>query len=168
MNSKRPRLNIPFEPIDIFIELISVSMLLIMWIYAIYNYAELPDTIPTHFDGKGEIDDYGSKLTIWIVPGIATIMYVGLFILNKFPHFHNYMINITEENALKNYRFSTRILRTVNFLCVLLMVFITYKIIESAKGTDFTLGNWFLPVVVGVSIILPIVLLIYMKRLNKD
>ena len=88
--------------------------------------------------------------------------------MHKFPHLHNYMVNITEENALKNYRFGTRILRGVNFTCILLMAFITYKIIESAKGTYITLGSWFLPVVIGISIILPIILLIYMKKLNKD
>ena len=168
MNSKRPRIKVPFEPMDIFIELTSISILLFMWIYALYNYVDLPETIPTHFNSKGEVDDFGNKLTIWIVPGIATVMYVGLFFLNKFPHLHNYMVNITEENALKNYRFSTRILRGVNFICVFFMAFITFKIIESAKGSNFTLGSWFLPVVIGVSVILPIILLIYMKKLNKD
>lgn len=168
MNPKRPRLKVPFESVDIFVELLSVSIVLIMWIYAIYTYVDLPDTIPTHFNSKGEPDEFGSKATLWIVPGLATIMYIGIFVLNKYPHLHNYMVNINEDNAMKNYRFSTRILRGVNFLCVLLMAYITYKTIEVAKGTDFTLGNWFLPVVVGISIILPIGLLVYMKWLNKD
>ena len=168
MNLKRPRLKVPFESIDVFVELISISIVLFMWLYVIYNYADLPDTIPTHFNGKGEPDDFGTKLTVWIVPGLATLMYIGIFILNRYPHLHNYMVNITEDNAMKNYRFSTRILRGVNFLCVLLMTFITYRIIESAKGVNFTFGSWFLPVVIGVSIILPIGLLIYMKRMNKN
>jgi len=77
------------------------------------------------------------------------------------------MVNITEENALKNYRLSTRVLRIVNFFCVLLMTYITYMIIESAFGKQFKLGNWFVPTVIALSIISPIILFVYMRKLNK-
>jgi len=77
------------------------------------------------------------------------------------------MVNITEENALKNYRFSTRVVRVVNFLCVLLLAYITYMIIESAFGKQYNLGTWFVPLLIGFSIVFPIVLIIYMRKLNK-
>ena len=167
MNTKRPRIKVPFKTVDIIVELISITLLILMWGYCIINYFELPDTIATHFNAVGEPNGFGSKQTIWIIPIVATVMYIGLFILNKYPHMHNYMINITEENALKNYRFSTRVLRIVNFLCVLLLTYITYMIIESAFGKKFELGSWFVPVVVGVSVVLPIIMLVYMRKLNK-
>lgn len=167
MNTKRPRIKVPFETVGIIVELISITLLILMWGYCIINYFELPDTIATHFNAIGEPDGFGSKQTIWIIPIVATVMYIGLFILNKYPHMHNYMINITEENALKNYRFSTRIVRVVNFLCVLLMTYITYMIVESAFGKQFNLGTWFVPIVIGVSIILPIIIFVYMRKLNK-
>ena len=167
MNTKRPRIKVPFETVDIIVELISITLLILMWGYCIINYFELPDTIATHFNTVGEPDDFGSKQTIWIIPIVASVMYIGLFILNKYPHLHNYMINITDENALKNYRFSTRIVRVVNFLCVLLMTYITYMIVESAFGKQFNLGTWFVPIVIGVSIILPIIIFVYMRKLNK-
>jgi len=167
MNTKRPRIKVPFETVDIIVELISITLLILMWGYCIINYFKLPDTIATHFNAVGEPDGFGSKQTIWIIPIVTTVMYIGLFILNKYPHMHNYMINITEENALKNYRFSTRIVRVVNFLCVLLMTYITYMIVESAFGKQFNLGTWFVPIVIGVSIILPIIIFVYMRKLNK-
>ncbi len=167
MNTKRPRIKVPFETVDVIIEGVSITLLILMWCYCIINYMELPETIPTHFNAAGEPDAYGSKHTIWIIPLIATVLYIGMFIINKYPHIHNYMVNITEDNALKNYRFSTRTLRIVNFLCVLLMTYITYMIIESAFGKQFNLGTWFVPVVIGVSVVLPIILFVYMKKLNK-
>lgn len=167
MDNKRPRIKVPFETVDVIIEFISITLLILMWVYCIVNYMELPDTIATHFNGAGEPDGYGSKQTVWVIPIIATVMYIGLFILNKYPHMHNYMVNITEENALKNYKFSTRIVRVVNFLCVLLMTYITYMIVESAFGKQFNLGTWFVPVVIGVSIILPIIIFVYMRKMNK-
>jgi len=167
MKSERPRIKVPFEAVDTIIEIASITLLILMWSYCIIKFPELQDTIATHFNAAGAPDDYGSKHTVWIVPIIATVMYIGLFILNKYPHIHNYMVNITEENALKNYRFSTRLLRVVNFLCVLLMAYITYMIIESALGTKLKMGSWFIPLVISTSIILPIILIIYMKKMNK-
>lgn len=167
MDNKRPRIKVPFETVDVIIEFISITLLILMWVYCIVNYMELPDTIATHFNRAGEPDDFGSKQTVWIIPIIATVMYIGLFMLNKYPHMHNYMVNITEENALKNYKFSTRIVRVVNFLCVMLMTYITYMIVESAFGKQFNLGTWFVPVVIGVSIILPIIIFVYMRKMNK-
>jgi len=167
MDNKRPRIKVPFETVDVIIEFISITLLILMWVYCIVNYMELPDTIATHFNGAGEPNGYGSRQTVWIIPIIATVMYIGLFILNKYPHTHNYMVNITEENALKNYKFSTRIVRVVNFLCVLLMTYITYMIVESAFGKQFNLGTWFVPLVIGVSIILPIIMFVYMRKMNK-
>jgi uncharacterized membrane protein len=167
MDNKRSRIKVPFETVDVIIEFISITLLILMWVYCIVNYMELPDTIATHFNGAGEPNGYGSSQTVWIIPIIATVMYIGLFILNKYPHTHNYMVNITEENALKNYKFSTRIVRVVNFLCVLLMTYITYMIVESAFGKQFNLGTWFVPLVIGFSIILPIIMFVYMRKMNK-
>jgi uncharacterized membrane protein len=165
--SNRPKIKVPFEPIDIIVEVLSMTLLLVMLIYTIIEYKDLPNTIPTHFNAQGIADDYSDKSMIWALPVIGIVMYVGLFFLNKFPHIHNYMVNITEENALKNYRFSTRIARGVNFFTVALFVYIQYTIIASAKGENFTLGSWFLPMVIGISILLPAFILIYQSKINK-
>lgn len=37
-------------------------------------WANIPDTIPTHWNAKGEIDDYGSKWTLLIVPLTSLLM----------------------------------------------------------------------------------------------
>ncbi|MEZ4797452.1 MAG: DUF1648 domain-containing protein [Flavobacteriaceae bacterium] len=167
MKNERPRIKVPFETVDVIVEFTSITLLILMWSYCIFKFSELPDTIATHFNAAGTPDDYGSKHTIWLIPSIATAMYIVLFILNKYPHLHNYMVNITEENALKNYRFSTRIVRIVNFFCVVLMAYITYMIIESALGIKLKMGSWFIPVIIGTSVIFPIILIIYMKKMNK-
>ncbi len=167
MSNQRPRIKIPYQPIDIIIEMLSITLLLLMIIYIITEYANLPEIIPTHFNAKGEADGFGSRITLWIVPSIASIMYIGMFFLSKYPHLHNYMVNITEENALKNYRFSTRMVRIVNLFAVILMTYIAFYIVNKAKGIEFELGSLFLPIVIGFSIVLPIVILIIMKKLNR-
>ena len=168
MQKNRPKIKVPFQTVDVLIELLSVTLILLAWVYVAIEYNELPDTIASHFNSKGQPDGYSSKNSILFLPILATIMYLSLFILNKFPHLHNYMVNITEDNALKNYRFSTRILRVVNFFVVLLFSYIVYTIIASAKGSTLSLGDWFLPTIIGVSILLPIGLILYQRKLNKS
>jgi uncharacterized membrane protein len=168
MSTNRPKLKVQLQTVDIAIELASIALLLLMWLHAITEYSNLPDTIATHFNGSGKADDYSSKVFIWLLPTIATILYAGLFYLNRFPHIQNYMVNITEENALKQYRFSTRMLRIVNFFCVLLMGYISYHIIFGAANESSSLGNGFLFVVIGGSVLLPIIILVFQKKLNKN
>jgi uncharacterized membrane protein len=162
----RPKIKVPLQQLDIILELITISLLLTTCAYTIVQYSNLPETVPTHFNAAGEADDFGHKSSIFIIPGIGIALYLLLFILNKYPHMHNYMVNITEENALKNYRFSNRVLRFVNLFCAALMAYITYIIVKSSEGQEFTIGQWFLPVIIGSSVVLPIVLFIYMRKLN--
>jgi uncharacterized membrane protein len=162
----RPKIKVPLQQLDIILELITISLLFTTCAYTIVQYSNLPETVPTHFNAAGEADDFGHKSSIFIIPGIGIALYLLLFILNKYPHKHNYMVNITEENALKNYRFSNRVLRFVNLFCVALMAYITFIIVKSSEGQEFAIGQWFLPVIIGSSVVLPIVLFIYMRKLN--
>lgn len=167
MNTERPKIKVPFETIDIIIDCLSVTCILFMWGYLVVEYGTLDEIIPSHFNGKGEVDGYGHKSFIWFLPLLATAMYIGLFILNRYPHIHNYTVTITKDNALANYRFSTRVLRFVNFLCTVMFAYICFQIINSAKIGSSQIGIGFLITVISASIILPIVLLLYQRKMNK-
>ncbi len=168
MNAKRPRINIPYEQVDIVVELLNIALLLIIWGYAIKEYLALPDEIPVHFNVKGEADAMGSKTMIWILPLIATFIFGMMVIINRFPHIHNYMVNITDENAFKNYRLSTRILRFVNLYCMLIFAVLIFDIVGLAKGDNAVFINGLF---IGIIAVLPIgivIAAIYLqKKINK-
>lgn len=168
MKIDRPKISVPNEPIDTIVELVNITLLLLIWVYALYSYGDLPAEIPTHFNGAGQADDFGSKQTIWLLPAISTFMFLLLFILNKFPHIHNYMVNITEENALKNYRLSTRLVRFINLFCLILFALIIYEIVSVAKGNPvqlFSMG--FLVAIVLIPILIIGVVFYYQNKINK-
>jgi len=167
MNIERPRIKVPLQHIDIVIDLASIALLLIMWGLFIRVYGDLPEEVPTHFSASGQVDGYGSKASLWFLPGLATFIYIGIFLLNRYPHLHNYMVNITEENAFKQYQFSTRMLRIVNFLCVLMFAYILYRLIATIEGNAIGLGDLFLYIVLGLSLAIPIVFIILQKRITK-
>ena len=169
MSNKRPRITVPYQSLDIIVELISITILLLKFGYITYEYSSLPDTIPTHFNASGEADAFGSKQSIWISPVIATILFIAMFILNKYPHIHNYMETITEENAFRNYKFSTRLIRFVSLFLVITFALITFHTIQTAKSDGVTLNKWLLPIIIGMSIaVVPVILIYYYKHIKKS
>ena len=167
MAEQRPKVSVPLTPLDMAIEMIAITILLLMWAHVIMEYNSLPEIVASHFNAKGEADGYSNKRFIWFLPALACVIYIGLFILNRYPHLHNYMVNITKENALKHYKFSTRLLRIVNVLCCILFAYINYQIIEGAKKEHSELGIGFLVVIISFSLLLPVAVLVYQNRLNK-
>lgn len=167
MKTGRPKIKVPLEGLDIVLDILSATILVLLIAYTIISYSELPDTIPSHFNIKGEVDGYSNKSMLWLLPAFAIVLFFGLYIMNRFPHLHNYMVNITEENALKNYRFSTRIVRFANLFVMFIFGVIAFSIVETSKGNTSNIEIWFLPLVIGISIALPIIIFIYQKNINK-
>ncbi|MEM6377383.1 MAG: DUF1648 domain-containing protein, partial [Bacteroidota bacterium] len=100
----RPKIEVPKEPVDWFLEGVAWIAVLAMFLYLLYHYGSMPDRIPTHFGANGLPDAYGSKTSIWPLPIISLITFLILFFLNKAPHLFNFPTKITEENALSQYQ----------------------------------------------------------------
>lgn len=161
MNQKRPKIKVPLTPLDLWTDRFSFFIFFLIWGFVLLNYSNVPETIPLHFDAQGNADNFGTKQNIWLMMGIMTFLFLGIYILGKYPHLHNYTVSITKDNALKNYRFSTRILRIVNLLDLLLFSYIVSSIMTVNKENMLQLGNWFLPIVFGGSVIFIIAIIIY-------
>jgi uncharacterized membrane protein len=110
----------------------------------------LPETIPTHYNGAGQADDFAGKRNILTLPLIATILFVGLTVLNKFPHIFNYPTNINEGNAQQQYTNATRMIRYLKFIIVVVFGLIALQTIRNANGQTSGLGTWFLPLTLGL------------------
>jgi uncharacterized membrane protein len=168
MKTNRPKIQVPVESIDLILDLVVLAILLCMWAYVFVSYTSLPEIIPSHFNAHGEVDGHSSKSSIWLLMTISTIIAVGMYVLTKFPHVHNYLVEITEENAAHNYKKSCRLLRFVNLFTILIMLYVLYSVIEKAVGNELFLGSSFIYIVIIFSVIMPIILYIYMSKKNKD
>ena len=163
----RPKLTISLSNLDKKIELLSKLFLGILWAITLVAFFNLPDIIPTHFNAKGEVDDYGSKLTLFILPVIATLLYLLLTLINKYPHVFNYPTTITSQNAEQQYTFATKMLRYVKLAIILIFSGITLFTFLTSKGIANGLGWWFLPLCFCL-LYLPIVVAIYFSVRKKS
>lgn len=147
---KRPQIKIKPTLADIVFEVVGWLLMVTFWVFTITTYANLPATIPIHYNGAGQPDGFGGKITIFILPLITTVLFVGLTILNKFPYIFNYPTNITQSNALRQYTIATRMIRYLKFIIVLILGLISFNIIQNANNNTKGLGIWFLPCIMGL------------------
>jgi uncharacterized membrane protein len=139
-----------------------------IWVLTITSYSNLPETIPTHYNGAGQADGFGGKATILTLPLIATILFIGLTVLNKFPHVFNYPTEITQDNAFRQYIYATRLIRYLKLIIVFIFGLIEFKTIQNANGEADGLGVWFLPLTMGVIFIPMIYFILNHSSLNND
>jgi hypothetical protein len=128
--------------------------LIATWGFTIYHFNKLPDIIATHFDFNGNPNGFGSKFTIWVLPIIITYVYFLIYNLNRSPYKFNYLIKITEQNANKQYKLASRMMRILSFNITILFAYITFKEIDGAYTKSSNLEWWFIPLLLG-SILIP-------------
>jgi uncharacterized membrane protein len=154
--NKRPRLKLEFSTTDKLFEIGGWVLISVVWVLTLAYYPNLPDTIPTHYNGAGQADGFGGKATILTLPLIASILFIALTVLNRFPHVFNYPTSITQENAFKHYTNATRLLRYLKLIIVFIFGLITFKTINYANSEEDGLGVWFLPLTMGL-IFIPLI-----------
>ncbi|QBZ98662.1 DUF1648 domain-containing protein [Flavobacterium sangjuense] len=148
MNSQaNPEIRIPLTTAGKIIEAIGLLLLVSFWYFTLSSYSQLPDIIPTHFRTNNVVDGYGNKWNIIMLPIIATILYLGLTIVARFPHKMNHLVTITEANARKQYSIITEMFRILKIAIVIVFFLIAFETVQIALGLPDVLEKWFLLIV---------------------
>ncbi len=145
----RPRISIPLTATDKIIEATYWMLLAALWVYVCILFPHLPDTIPTHMNARGQIDGYGSKNTLWIIPAITTTLVAGLTLINRYPHIFNYPTDITETNASRLYQLATRMLRWLKLAVIIIFGVITFEMVGKSHHSGSS-GVWTILLVIAL------------------
>lgn len=165
--SNRPKLKLNLTTADRVIEVVGLICLIGLWIFTLSNYYSLPETIPIHYNGAGEVDRIGEKWNILALPIVSSILFIGLTILNKYPHVFNYPSTITQENALDYYTNATRLIRFLKLVILIIFGFIVFKTIQNVNRNAVGLGNLFFPLAFGIVLIPMIYYFTKFKKKNN-
>jgi len=126
---------------DLVVEAIGIISLTLLFLIPSYYYSQLPETIPIHFNLKGEADGFGSKDIIWLLSFIGLGTYLLINYLNKRPHLYNIPIKITKENASKQYQLISKMMRFFIAITMQFLAYISYTTIQYALGNSKGLGG---------------------------
>ncbi len=153
MEESRPRIVLPLGPVDHVLEWGGWVTLLIFWVLLFDAYEALPQTIPVHYGVDGLPDSFGDKQTILLIPAIASLLFIGITLLNRHPEIFNYPVQITPENAPTHYLRATRMLRFLKWAVLLIFGMIAWSTIQTANNQTKGIGAWFLPMVLCLVLI---------------
>jgi uncharacterized membrane protein len=163
----RPKIILKLSVFDKSIEILTGFLLFFMWAWLLYHYSMLPEKIPTHFNFAGEADGFGNKKDLFILAISATILYILLSILNRFPHIFNYPVEVTEHNAPKLYQLGNQMLRSLKFLTILAMCLVQIFNVNIAKNNEGSLPNVIIFGVIGLILISTGYFIIKMFRISN-
>lgn len=125
----RPKLKLPLSNFEIVIELVCIVMLTALFAGLFRVYPNLSDSVPTHFNAKGEVDSFGGKNSVFIAPLVALGIYLLLTLINRYPNLFNYPVKITQENAVLQYRLAKNYIAFVKLSVVLIFVIIAWNVV---------------------------------------
>jgi uncharacterized membrane protein len=146
----RPVISLRPSPLSIAGDLAAAIAILLAVVIIVHFWAVLPDRIPIHFGFSGQPDAWGDKMMIWLLPAVATIMFVVLTVVSRYPHTFNYTVRITEENARRQYLLARSLLVWLKVEVCWLFAFIVRQQILVALGNaqslsmEFVLGMFVL------------------------
>lgn len=129
----RPKINIQKTQMQKWINIISLILLGITTIYLLLNYPKMPNEIPLHFNLFGEEDYWGPKWTIFILWGIGIIIYLLNTKTQSFPHKFNYIVEITEKNAEKQYHLAVKMMSILGLEIMILITYLHLTIISTVQ-----------------------------------
>jgi uncharacterized membrane protein len=143
----QPKIKLKLTSFDIAMEVISWSLFVGYWVYILINYQNFPDQIPTHYGFDGVADTWGDKSSIFLSLAVIVFLFSLLSIVNLFPHKFNYLVKVTEENAERTYRLTTRFLRWMRLLILLIFIFLEFIKMQDVHIEESKLGKLTIPVI---------------------
>ena len=156
-SESRPKINIPKSKSEWIWDFFGYTFYIgsIILLFSVWN--QLPEQVPAHYGLTGEVDRWGSKSELFLLPGIGFLILVTMQALERFPEAYNYPERLNASNAPRFYMNSRRMLNQMKNICLAVFALISLESVSVAmKWTEGT-GVWMLPILLAGTL-LPIVI----------
>lgn len=136
------------------------AILLAGVVFIAVRYASLPTEIPTHYNALGEIDGYGNRKVLWLLPVIGVVSDAMILALSSYPQLWNVGIRVTVLNRARVYTFIRDLIADLRLsLAVLFTGMSVWLVTLPARF------RWWTGVFIGLCCVLPVVR--YFVRLRR-
>ena len=150
-------MNLRPSRLEITLEVLSIALLVTYFFLLFRNYNSLPDTIPTHFNGQGEADTFGSKKYFLFIPLVLLILYILLTYINRNPHLLTYPVEITDDNVSRQYKLGRNMVTGMKFITIASFLFLEWRITLGGQYAQ-NIGVFFPLLIGGVFFVLVVYL----------
>lgn len=122
-------------------EALSLALVLGTILYLVLMWKSIPDTIPAHYNAAGEVNRWGGKSELLMLPIIGGILYFFITLIQQYPQAWNTGVTVTEENRERVYRILRNLIGTTKLM--MLLVFSSLTVLSSL---GLALPIWYLGV----------------------
>jgi uncharacterized membrane protein len=131
-------------------EVVGLGMLAVLyWITysALSGVDRLPDRIPTHFDIAGQPNGWGSPSILWLLPAVATGVYLLMTILASIRfRRYNLPVPVTESNLPFIQEQTSTMVAWIKIEMICLFTYLQWSIVQAARSAEFRLSPLLIPV----------------------
>ncbi|MEG4572158.1 DUF1648 domain-containing protein [Microcoleus sp. N3A4] len=159
--NQRPVISLGLSPVLVAVDIAAAIAILLAVVPIVQFWTVLPDRIPIHFGLGGLADVWGDKVTIWMMPAVATIIFVVLTAVSRYPHTFNYPVRITEENARRQYLLARGLLAWLKAEICWLFAFVVRQQILVALGNAPRLS---VELVLGIIVLIFVTVGVYLLK----
>ena len=125
--------------LDILESIVSLLSIVGVAVYLILAWNQIPDKIPGHYNALGEVNRWGNKSELIVLPIISVVMYGLITLIERYPQVWNTGVRVTEENRAQVYRLLKSLIAVVKMFT--LLVFASLTVISSLS---LKLPMWYL------------------------
>ena len=167
-DGKRPRPEVPISRLEIFGQFISVLGVIFTIIVFATLWKALPTGVelPIHFDFAGNPNGWGSKNSLIFLPILGLALAVMFTVLERFPHIYNFTVQITPENAVRQYGIGRTFMVFLKACMVWMFGGLFYLICRMAETSDTSAIGPFIGISIGVMTLIIVVFMVAMAK-NK-
>lgn len=163
---KRPKLKIPKTTSEWVWDIIGYTFYIGSIVLLIIVWSKLPEKVPAHYNAAGEVDRWGSKWELVILPVVGAFNILLMQTFELFPELHNYPRRFNESNAEQFYLNSRRMLNQMKNACFIIFALILFESISISLTWHSGFGKWFLPIVISI-VFIPLIVGIVRQRKIK-
>jgi len=113
-------------------------------------YSRLPERIATHFNGAGAANGFGARSTLWVLVGIAFLLYAALSAISFLPRVVNLKRPLAPEREKMVLAESMAMVGWIKVELCWMFAYLCLAMVRNGMGLQVGLGAWFLPVTLVV------------------
>ena len=111
--------------LDVIETIVSLLCLVGVVVYLILAWHTIPDKIPAHYNAAGEINCWGNKSELIVLPIISWLIFGLITLVERFPGIWNTGVRITPENRDAVYRLLKNLIAVIKIFVLLMFGSIT-------------------------------------------
>ena len=113
-------------------------------------YSRLPERIATHFNAEGVANGLGARSTLWVLVGIAVLLYLILSVVGSLQGVVSLKRPLAPEREKVVLAESMEMVGWVKVEVCWMFAYLCLAMVRNGMGLQVGLGWWFLPVTLVV------------------